>query len=197
MRTYFRIIIRLLIIWFGFKALRQAYGPIEAGLLTEFQYLPFIFLVISTILAIVVDIKYFELNKKIYQFCLSLIGVTLCTVVVLKFTRNNSIDNSKTVLRVSHLPRATNLLSFPFKDNGKFRLTGYDRLGQTIYYGNYSRRQDTINILSSNYNGDILLPLIGLIQRDTLYWRDFDVMLIKKKAPYNIVFFVVRQTSLI
>ncbi|MBO9684392.1 MAG: hypothetical protein J7502_17285 [Flavisolibacter sp.] len=55
-------------------------------------------------------------------------------------------------------------------------------LGQTIYYGKYSRQKDTINILSSNYNGYAKqLPQTGLIHSDTVYWSGFDVMLVDRK----------------
>jgi hypothetical protein len=181
MRPYFRIIIGLFIIWFSFKAIEQAYSPIDAGILSEFQYIPFVILIIATIVAILLDTNYFKSTHNIYQYTLSFVGVVLCAIVIFKFMQNSSIDNSKTVLQVSNLPGATNVLNFEFKNNGKFRLTEYERLGQTIYYGKYSRRQDTISILSSNYNGHVQLPQTGIIKSDTVYWRNFDVMLVDKK----------------
>jgi hypothetical protein len=181
MRPYFRILIGLFISWFGFKAVRQACSPIDAGLFSEFQYLPFILLIIATIIALVLDTKYFELDRKIYQYSLGFVGVVLCAIVIFKFIQNSSIDKSRTVLQVSNLPGATNVLNVEFKINGKFRLTEYERLGQTIYYGKYSRQQDTIKILSSNYNGHVQLPQTGIIQSDTVYWSNFDVMLVDKK----------------
>jgi hypothetical protein len=182
MRPYFRIIIGLFIAWFGFKAVRQAYSSIDVGLLSEFQYFPFILLIIATIIALALDTKYFELDRKIYQYSLSFVGVILSAIVISKFIQNSSTDNSKTVLQISNLPGATNVLNFEFKENGKFRLTGYNKLGQTIYHGKYSRNRDTINIISSNYSGYAKqLPQTGLIQNDTVYWSGFDIMLVDKK----------------
>ena len=177
MRPYFRILVGMFIAWFGFKALSQAYGPIDAGLFGAFQYFPFILLIIVTIVALVLDTKYFEHDRKVYQYSLSLIGVTFIAIVISKFIENSSIDDSKTVLQVSNLPGGANVLRFEFKDNGKFRLTEYGRLGQTFYFGKFAKQKDTINILSSNYNG-MRLPQTGLIQSDTVFWSDFDVMLI-------------------
>ena len=182
MRSYFRIIIALSIIWVGFEAIRQASGPLDAGLVSEFQYFPFIILMIATIIALVLETKYFKLDRKIYQYILSLIGVTLCSIVIFKLIQNRNTDNSKTILQVSNLPGANNVLNFEFKGNGRFRLTEYDRLGQTIYYGSYSKRKDTLNILRSNYNSHAKrLPQKGTIQSDTVYWNNFDIMLVGKE----------------
>jgi hypothetical protein len=182
MRLFFRIIIGLLIIWFGFRAITQAYAPIQSGLFSELQYVSLTILIIATIVALLLDTKYFKNNHKIYQYIMSFIGLILCGVVTLKYMHNNNIDNSNTLIRVSNLPGATNVLSFDFKDNGNFRLTKYDKLGETIYYGKYSKVNDTINIINTNNEVEINnFPKWGFIENDTIYWYGFDEMVVDKK----------------
>jgi len=94
----------------------------------------------------------------------------------------NSIDKSKTVLQISNLPGATNVLTFEFKTNNKFRLTEYNRLGQTVYHGKYDKRNDTLYILESNYNSLVKkLPITGVIKLDTVFWVKLDTMIVDKK----------------
>jgi hypothetical protein len=182
MRPYLRILIGLLIILLGIYSIKQAYGGIDAGLLSEFQYAPFILLIIGTIVALILDTRQFENSRKTYQYVTSLVGVIFCVIVVFKFIHNSSIDNSKTLLRVSNLPGATNVLDFEFKKNGNFRLAEYNLLGHKIFYGKYSRNKDTLNIISSNYNGYVQhLPQTGIVQKDTVYWDKFDTMLVDKR----------------
>ena len=182
MRPYFRIAIGLIIIWFGIKAIKQAIGGYDLGLFHQFQYIPFGLLIIFTVAALLLDTTYYKLHKKFYQFVTSFIGLTLCGIVTFKIIQRNSVDNSETVLQVSNLPGATNVLTFEFKTNNKFRLTEYDRLGQTVYYGKYDKLNDTLFINDNNYNGYVKeLPKTGTIKADTVYWTKFDTMLIDRK----------------
>ena len=112
----------------------------------------------------------------------SFIGLILCGIVTFKIIQQKSIDNSETVLQVSNLPGATDVLTFEFKTNKKFKLTEYDRFGQTVYYGKYDKLNDTIFIGENNYNSYVKkLPKTGTIKADTVYWSKFDTMLIDKK----------------
>jgi hypothetical protein len=182
MRTFLRILIGLIIIWFGARAISQAFAPIQSGLFSELQYVSFAILIIATIVALVLDTKRFKANHKFYQLITSFIGLALCGVVTFKFIYNSNIDNSKTLIGVSNLPGATNDLSFDFKENGNFRLTKYDKFGETIYYGKYLKVNDTINIISTNNEVDIdNFPKWGFIENDTMYWYGFDNMVVDKK----------------
>lgn len=182
MRPYFRIAIGLIIIWFGIKAIRQAFGGYDLGLFYQFQYIPFGLLIIFTFAALLFDTTYYKFDKRLYQYVTSFIGLTLCGIVTFKIIQRNSVDNSETVLQVSNLPGATNVLTFEFKTNKKFRLTEYDKLGQTVYYGKYDKLNDTIFIRDNNYNGYVKeLPKTATIRADTVYWTRFDTMLIDKK----------------
>jgi hypothetical protein len=180
MKPYFRVIILALLIFFGFLAVRQAYGTIDEGIFSGFQYTPFVFLIVTGSTALLLDIKYFWIDKKPSQFISSFVGLVLLTIVISRFNHNKSIDNSKTILLVLNLPQSSNGLRFEFKEKGNFRLTEYDLLGQTISYGSYSRNKDTINILNSNYNGYATpLPKSGIVSSDTIYWKGFDTMLVE------------------
>ena len=182
MRPYFRIAIELIIIWLGIKAVRQAFAGYDLGLFHQFQYIPFVLLIIFTIAALLLDTTYYKLDNKVYQYGVSFIGLVFCTIVIFKIIQHNSVDNSKTILQVSNLPGATNVLTFEFKNNNRFRLTEYDKLGQTVYYGKYDKQNDTLNILEDNYNGYAKeLPKTGVIKSDTVFWTKFDTMLVDKK----------------
>lgn len=182
MGQFLRILIGLFIVWFGFKAISQAYSPIQSGLFSELEHVSFVILIIATIVALFLDTKYFKSNKKIHQYIISFIGLTFCGVVTFKFLHNKKIDNSKTVMHISNLPGAANVLSFDFKNNGNFQLTKYDKLGQTIYYGKYLKVNDTINIINTdNETGINNFPKWGFIENDTMYWYGFDEMVVDKQ----------------
>lgn len=182
MKPYFRIIIGIIIIWVGVKAVIQAFGGYELGLFHELQYIPFALLIIFTIAAFLLDSTYYKLDNKIYQYSVSFIGFVFGVIVVFKILQHNSIDNSKTVLQVSNLPGATNVLTFEFKNNNKFRLTEYYMMGQTVYYGKYAKRNDTLNILETNYNDYTKkLSKKGIIKVDTVFWVKSDTMLVDKE----------------
>ena len=182
MRLYFRIAIGLIIIWFGIKAIRQAFDGYELGLFHQFQYIPFALLIIFTLAVLHLDTTYYKLDNRLYQYVTSFVGLTLCGIVIFKIIQRNSVDNSETVLQVSSLPGAKNVLNFEFKTNSKFRLTEFDRLGQTVYYGKYDKFNDKLFIRDNNYNGYLKeLPKTGTIKSDTVYWTKFDTMLIDKK----------------
>jgi hypothetical protein len=182
MRPYFRIIIGLIIIWLGIKSVRQVFGGYDLGLFHQFQYIPFAFLIIFTIATFLLDTTYYKLNKIIYQYAVSFIGLAFIAIVIFIIIQHNSVDNSKTVLQVSNLPGATNVLTFEFKNNNRFRVIEFDRSRQTVYYGKYDKQNDTLNILETNYTGYVKeLPKTGVITADTVFWNKFDKMLVDKK----------------
>jgi hypothetical protein len=177
MRLSFRIFIALIIIWLGYKAVRQEFGGYELGLFHQIHYLFFALLAIFTIASLLLDTSYYKLDRNIIQYSVSFIGVTFCVIVIYKFLQHNSIDNAKTILKVSNMAGATNVMTFEFKDNKHFRLTENNKLGQTVYYGKYSKRNDSLQILKSNYHGLAKeLPGVGIIKGDTIFWNGFDAM---------------------
>src|SRR4051794_1723601 len=119
MRHFFRILIGLMIIWFGIKAVRQVFGGYELGLFNHVQYIPFALLIIFTIATVLTDTTYYKLDNKIYQYIISFVSVTFCGIVIVKMIQHNSIDNSKTIFKISNMPGALNVLTFEFKNNNK------------------------------------------------------------------------------
>jgi hypothetical protein len=182
MRPYLRIALGLIIILLGIKAIKQAFSGYSLGLFHQLQYIPYGLLLIFTVAALLLDTSYFRIYKRPNQYVTSILGMTLCSIVIIKTIQTKLIDNSETIFQVSNLPGATNHLTFEFKTKSYFRLTEYDIFGQTVYYGKYVKHYDTLFISDNNYNGYIkYLPKTGKIIADTVYWNKFDTMLINHK----------------
>ncbi|MBA2561396.1 MAG: hypothetical protein H0V14_00525 [Chitinophagaceae bacterium] len=184
MKPYFRIFLALNIIWFGYKAVRHEFEGYNLGFpFYHIQFVPFILLIIFTIAVLLLDTTYYKLDKNIFQYLVSFIGLTFIAVVTFKIIQRNSIDNSNTILKISNLPGATNVMTFEFKENKHFRLTKkYYNHGQTVFYGKYLKANDSLKIIETNYDGYTKkLPQIGLIRNDTVYWNKFDTMLVDKE----------------
>jgi hypothetical protein len=91
------------------------------------------------------------------------------------------IDNSTTILSVTNMAGANNVITFDFKENDHFVLTEYNLFSKVLYYGEYNKIGDSIEVLNSNYEGTIKeLPKTGIIKNDTVYWNKFDTMIIDK-----------------
>src|SRR5437773_9690824 len=100
MRPYLRILVGLLLLFFGYKAVRQEFGGYDVGIFSEFNYFPFALVIILTIATLLLDTSYIKIDRKLYQYSFSFIGLTLCLIVFFKIIQRNSIDSSKTVLKV-------------------------------------------------------------------------------------------------
>ena len=182
MKPYLRIALGLIIIWLGIKTIKQAFGGYSLGLFHQLQFIPFGLLLIFTIAAFLLDTSYYKIDKRQNQYVTSILGVILCSIVIIKIIHRNFVDKSETILQVSSLPGATNALNFEFKTKRYFRLTDHNRHGETVYYGKYEKLCDTLFISDNNYNGYIKeLPKIGTIIADTVYWTKFGKMIINPK----------------
>ena len=182
MKLYLRIAIGLLIIFFGYKAIRHEFGGYDVGILSEFNYIPLGILIILTIVILLLDRSAFQDDRKIYQFSFSFIALTICFIAFFRIIYRNSIDSSKTVLKVVNKAGANNVWQFEFKDSKHFVLTDYNILGHTIYYGKYQKLGDTLKIIQSNYDGTVKqFPTTGIIKTDTVIWNKFDTMLVDRE----------------
>jgi hypothetical protein len=176
----FRIVIGINIIWFGIKAVQQTFNGIEHGVFPLVEYIPLSLLLIFTLGAFLTDRYHYNFDKKLYQYLTTGIAFIFCGFVLFRHTQYTLIHYSKTVMRVSNLPGASNVLKFEFKNNNRFRLVEYNILGETVFYGRYERQQDTLFIGKNNYSGDAKeLPVKGVINADTVYWNKFDTMLVR------------------
>jgi len=151
MKSLFRILLFILICWFGYNAFKQTLAPQESGLFTGFQYLELIILVILSLVAIASDIVAYRSYPRLFQFYGSIAGLFLCTIIFLRLFTFNKIENLMTVYEFSSKAGAANVLSLHFKEHGYLRIEEFHRLGQNIYYGKYHHRGDTFIIAETNY----------------------------------------------
>ena len=181
MKLYYRIFIGIIIISLGILSVKQAFQGQVSGILSVFQNLPFVLLLIFTLVVFLLDITYYKLHKNILQFATSFIGLLFCAITFYKLFDNTAITKAKTILEITNLPAAQNVINFEFKQNNKFKLTEYSRLSVTVFYGDYIRQNNSIIILKSNYSGFTKeLPKYGIIKADTMYWNNFDTMILVK-----------------
>ncbi|MFT3679922.1 MAG: hypothetical protein QM791_06595 [Ferruginibacter sp.] len=182
MSPYLRIATALLLLFFGYKAVRHELGGYEAGLFSEFGYIPLGIVIILTIPVFLLDHAAFKADRKIYQYSFSITALTICLIVFFKIIYRNSINNSRTILKVVNKAGAGNVWEFDFKTGKHFTLADYNLFGHTIYYGEYQKQGDTLKITGSNYEGSVQqFPTRGIIKADTVFWNNFDTMLIEKE----------------
>ena len=182
MKIGLRLILAVLIVFVGVRSILQELKGHELGLFSEFQYLPFLFLAILTIIAFFFDTRHFKVDKKIYRLVPSFVGLLFCIIVIARMMHRNSIENSLTILKASSKAGATDVQTFDFQEQGNLQITEYYKFGQTVYYGKYLKLNDTLKVLNSNYAGFAKdFPKVGLMKNDTLYWNNGDYMLVDKE----------------
>jgi hypothetical protein len=182
MRKFFKLIIVALLFFFGYWAIANAFGVQRECVLSELDYIPLLFIILLTIASFALGWKDFRATKKFSELIVGLVGVVLICVVISKLLQYYFIENRETVLSISNKAAADNVLTYDFKRGSSFLLTEYDLLGHDKYIGQYKKEGDTIRILNSNYRGNLHLPQIGVIIKDTMYWSGFDTMILKTKA---------------
>jgi hypothetical protein len=181
LKKVFRIILALLILFVGFRAIKKEFGGNDLGLFYEFNYIPFALLILFTFAALLLDFSFYKIDKIRLHFATSFFGLFLCCIILFKINQRKSIDNLKTLLQVSNKPGSDNVLTFEFKEKGIFILTEIEMLGQTVFYGKYNKKNDTLLLTENNYDGKIKnIPTVGIIKADTVYWNKFDTMLVMK-----------------
>lgn len=180
MKIAIRLFIGTLVLIFGVISINISFVPESLGLFYELSYVPFILVIILTVLSFTLDKSFFSLDKKYYQFIISVIGFLFCITVTVRYLYIQSIDKSQTTAEIENKAGANNVWDFEFKKNGKFRLIEDSRLGETIFRGTYIKTHDTIEILHSNYNGLSKFPKTGIIRSDTMFWQNSDTMFVRK-----------------
>lgn len=177
MKLSFRILIGCIIIWSGIKAVEQAFGSYQTGLSSMFQFLPFILLILFTTIALLLDRSFYQIKRKWYQFIGSFIGIACCIIVIFKIFQRKQIENSKTLFEVRNVSNTENVLSFEFKTGNTFIMAIRGHFGVSFYYGNYSKKGDTLYILKNNYtNTDKTIPKKGIIEQDMIFWDNLEPM---------------------
>ena len=182
MKLFSRIPIGLLLLFFGYQALKKEFEGYSFGVFDEFNYVPLGIVVFLTFINLRLDYSNFKADKKIYEYSISFFALTICFILFCKIIQRISIDRSKSILKVVNKQHAKNVWQFNFKENENFILTDRNMLGYTIFYGKYKIQGDTLKIIESNYRGDVKeFPKMGIIKGDTVLWNEFDEMLIEKK----------------
>lgn len=171
----------LIIILFSYKAIKEQYNGYDINIFSGLN-ISYILLITATLIFILLTLFYFKTEKTAFNYLIIFIGIIAIILVAFKIKTRSNIINSKTIFKVSNMAGAEHVITFDFKDNGKFSLTEFNMLGQTIYYGNYTKVNNTLSIINANYNKEVIkLPLVGTIKNDTVYWKNFDTMLIDTK----------------
>jgi hypothetical protein len=180
---FFRVILVILIIWLGFKAIQQTIEAESFGPFTWFQYGFFAVLAVVTIAVMVLETNYYRHNRRITQYIVSFSGVVFCSIAIANIMHRNSIDSAKTVLRVSTMPEAGTVLLLELKEEGYMKMTEYELLEKTIYYGRYELNNDTLKIAELSDKGLSLnpIPYTGVIRNDTVHWDKLETMLVDHK----------------
>lgn len=167
-------------IWLGMKAVQEVFNGLTDTIF-PIEYLPLSLLMLFTFGTFRIDRYYYLYDRKLYQCIPGAIGFLFCGFVLFKLVQFKCIDYSTTVLQVSNLPGASNVLKFEFKNNNRFRLEESDMLGHTVFYGRYEKQQNMLFLWENNYNGYAKkLPVKGVIRADTIYWNKFDTMLVDR-----------------
>lgn len=99
----------------GVISIKLSFAPKSLGLFYELSYVPFILVINLTILSFILDKSYFDLNKKYYQFIISVVGFLFCVVVTIRYLYVQTIDKSQTIVKIENRASANNLWNFEFK----------------------------------------------------------------------------------
>jgi hypothetical protein len=181
MQLAIRLALTLMILYFGIKAFRLENGDFNLGIFYQLEHLPFVVLLLVTLAVVMIDITSRKENKSIFHYSVSAIGLLFVGVIMVKKLQHNRIDSQPTLIRVENIPGAQAVMRIDFKAGGRFRLIRYDPLGQTMFYGNWHRKGDSIIIGSANFEGDPgQFPKAGRIQGDTVFWNNAERMIIRR-----------------
>ncbi|MES2849980.1 MAG: hypothetical protein V4685_13050 [Bacteroidota bacterium] len=181
MKPVYRIILFILICWFGYNAFRQTLEAQQSGLFNVFQHFNLIILVILSIAAIASDIVSYRSYSKLFQFYSSIVAVFICTIIFFRLYTFNKIERSMTLYEFSSKAGSENTLSLQFKENGYLRIEEFFRLGQNIYYGKYYRSNDSFVITQTNYERiSQKLPGSAVWRSDYLIFNEKDTFHLEK-----------------
>lgn len=173
-----RILLFVLIIFFGVSAIQNESGGFETGVFSGFNYFPAFIVLILTTIAVFSDKIAFKNKRKLYELLPSFTGIVTICFVSFMLIRREYIADLKTIIKVGNLPGARNTWKFEFKESNWFRLTDMNMFGSVIYQGKYKRVNDSLFILRSNFSTEKEFPKSGLLKNDTLYWAESDTMIV-------------------
>ncbi len=188
MKPLYRIILFILICWFGYTAFRQTLGPQKIDLFYLIQHFNLVVLTVLFIVAVIFDVAAYRKHPKFFQFFTSLAALFLGSIVILRLVTFNNIEKSKTLYKALSKTRNKNNLEIQFKEKGFLRMKDLMSQVPYIYYGRYYINKDTITIFQINYEGFAdSLPINGIIKEDLLLWKNGDTMWVDRDTETSSV----------
>jgi phosphoglycerol transferase MdoB-like AlkP superfamily enzyme len=181
MRPLYRVILFILICYFGYVAFRQTMEAQRTGMFFVIQHYNLVVLIILLLMAVVFDTKAYQRQHKLFQFYSSGTGLFLCGIVLFRLFTFNSIEKSKTIFTA--LPKSGSAVCYQvtFKEEDKLVIRDLRSQVPFLYYGNYNKNRDSIIITASNWEEfAAVLPVSGVIQNGLLVWKSGDTLLIRK-----------------
>ena len=109
MKIAIRLFIGTLVLIFGVISINISFAPESLGLFYELSYVPFILVIILTVLSFTLDKSFFSLDKKYYQFIISVIGFLFCITVTVRYLYIQSIDKSQTTAEIENKAGTNNV----------------------------------------------------------------------------------------
>lgn len=179
MKQFWRIILFILICWFGYAAFRQTLEPQRKGLLYLLQHFNLIILILLLVSAIVSDVSAYRLYPKFFQFYTSTTALFLCSIVLMRLIKYNNIEKCNTIYSALPKSGSKNFIAIQFKEEGNIVIRDMHSPMPFIYYGKYFKIKDTITITQTNYDSfSDTLPVSGIFNGERLIWKNGDTMLL-------------------
>jgi len=180
MQIPIRLLLAIGAIVCGFFVIQQLDVYTE-GLLSPFSYLPIALVVITAILAFFHDRKGFLINRRIYHFTTSFTCSIICIISAWHFFDNMATDKAITIMQIANRYKANNV-TIELKQNNRLKITKHSFLDRTIFYGSYRKYGDSLAIKSlPRITNTTQFPTTGIVRHDTVFWKNFDTMLVNKQ----------------
>ncbi len=177
MKITIRNLLPVLILILGFFAIKKEFRATDTGLFYQLNYIPFGLLILFTLIAISLDKLFYKAYRTKKQFITSTIGILLCCIVVYKIYQRHTIDKSNTLYTFSTKTTLNEYWEIQLKENEKMVLANIDMLGQTLYYGKYTQKGDTITLTDIMKNRYLKqTPVTGIIHQNKIYFKGLDTL---------------------
>jgi len=168
-------------LWCGSQIIYSNTQGIWEGPLYFFSFFKYYIFLGVFIFSLITELTKFQETKNWKNFVITPIGLVFFVIISFQLYSIVNINNSKTILEITHIPEANNVLTIELKENDNFIITEHSMLGPTIFYGTYSFKNNVIQLLTGNHK-DCVIPYSAIrkLEKDTVYWQNFDTMIIEK-----------------
>jgi hypothetical protein len=181
MRESLRIFLFLVIVWTSGLIINANSIGIWEGPFIIFSYFKYVLFLASAVVIIAIEIPQFRNTKNWKHILFTPVIIILSLIISYQLISINAKHSAKTIIEINHIPGANNVTTLKLKENNSFELIEHSILGPTIFYGTYSLQNQKIELIDGNLQ-DATFPYNarGTIVNDSVYWTDFDTMLIEK-----------------